>query len=125
MHKRPLLALFTSLALAGCSLWPGYQKPVLDTPVQWSGAPAQGVAIPGERWWTLYGDPALDRLIDEALANNLDLAVAAARVDEARALLRIIDSERMPSVDASAGANRTRSSGRSAFIPPTAPLTNN
>jgi multidrug efflux system outer membrane protein len=125
MHKGSLLALFASLALAGCSLWTGYQKPVLDTPTQWSGAPAQGVAIPGGHWWTLYGDAAIDQLVDEALAHNRDLALAAARVDEARALLRITDAERMPSVDASAGANRSRSPGRSAFIPPTAPLTKN
>ncbi|HXF65492.1 MAG TPA: TolC family protein [Burkholderiales bacterium] len=33
----------------------------------------------GDRWWTLYGDPALERLVEEALAHNQDLAAALAR----------------------------------------------
>ncbi|HEV7799856.1 MAG TPA: efflux transporter outer membrane subunit [Burkholderiales bacterium] len=113
-----------SLVLAGCSLWPGYKKPALEMPAQWSSGAAQGTAL-GERWWSLYADPMLDRLVDEALTHNQDLAAAAARVDEARALLRITDAQRMPSVDAQVGADRTRSSGRSALIPPNVPLTNN
>lgn len=117
-----LLALLSGL-LAGCSLGPGYKPPAVDLPAQWSEAPAQGRPAAGERWWALYGDPLLDRHVDEALANNRDLAIAAARVDEARALLRISDAERAPSVDANAGYDRSRSSARSSLpLPPGAPL---
>jgi multidrug efflux system outer membrane protein len=111
-----------ALLIGGCSLWPGYTKPALELPAQWSEAPAQGKALAGERWWTLYGDSVLDRLVDEALVQNRDLAAAAARVDEARALLRITDAERMPSVDATLDSSRTRSSARSPLLPPGVPL---
>jgi len=69
----------------------------------------------------MYGDPALDRLVEEALTYNQDLALVTARVDEARALAQIADSRRMPSVDATFDRDRTRSSERSPLpIPPSA-----
>ncbi|HEX2827620.1 MAG TPA: efflux transporter outer membrane subunit [Burkholderiales bacterium] len=124
MLERKTLALaLIAGVLAGCSVWPGYKKPAMELPQQWSDAPAQGQPIVGERWWTLYGDPTLDALVDEALKNNLDLAAAAARVDEARALLVVTDSQRLPSVDATIDANRARSSARSSIpLPPSVPL---
>jgi multidrug efflux system outer membrane protein len=64
----------------------------------------------GERWWMLYGDSALDALVDEAFEHNRDLALAAARVDEARALLRVADSQVIPSINATAQRDRTRAS---------------
>jgi len=68
----------------------------------------------------------LDKLVEEGLASNRDLAIAAARIEEARALLRITDSERLPSVDATAQRDRTRSSARSSMpLPPGVPLENN
>ncbi|MES2563627.1 MAG: hypothetical protein V4637_12980 [Pseudomonadota bacterium] len=79
-----IIAALIPLMLNACSLWPGYKKPEVELPAQWVDAPAQGQAIIGERWWTLYKDTALDRLVDEALQHNRDLAIAAARVDEAR-----------------------------------------
>ncbi len=121
-RKTILLALVLG-TLGGCSLWPGYKKPAMDLPTQWADAPAQGKAIAGERWWTLYGDSTLDALVDEALKHNRDLALAAARVDEARALLRITDANRSPTVDATVNAERSRSSARSAIpLPPGIPL---
>jgi len=69
----------------------------------------------------MYGDPALDRLVEEALVSNQDLALVTARVDEARALAQVVDSQRMPAVDASFLRDRTRSSERSPIpIPPSA-----
>ncbi len=47
-------------------------------------------------WWQQFGDPTLDGLIERALAGDLDLKIAAARVDEARALLRAARRERWP-----------------------------
>jgi multidrug efflux system outer membrane protein len=84
------------------------------------------VSATGDRWWTLYGDPVLDRIVEEALAHNQDLALAAARVDEARALLRIADSVLAPSVDAAVQRDRQRSSERSSTpLPPGTPLERN
>ena len=112
-RTRTVLCTAAAVAvLAGCAIGPKYERPAADLPTGWTGAPAQGVVMTGERWWTLYGDPALDRLVDEALAHNQDLALAAARVEEARALLTISDSLRMPSVDATFDGDRSRRSER-------------
>jgi len=75
--------------------------------------PAQGVKAPAASWWTLYGDPGLDGLVAEALTHNQDLALAVARVDEARARLQVVDSARIPAVDANFQRDRTHASERS------------
>jgi NodT family efflux transporter outer membrane factor (OMF) lipoprotein len=69
-----------------------------------------GPASSAEAWWTSFADPALDRLMAEARANNRDLEQAAARLDEARARARIAGAEGALRADAVAVAARTRSS---------------
>jgi multidrug efflux system outer membrane protein len=115
MLHRNLAATALAVLIAGCAVGPDYRRPEVELPAAWQGAPAEGVKGVRDRWWTLYADPVLDRLVEEALANNLDLALAAARVDEARALLRIADAQFWPSVDAAAQADRSRSSERTAM----------
>ena len=110
MPYRILVATAMAVLIAGCAVGPDYRRPEVELPAAWQGAPAEGVKGVRDRWWTLYADPVLDRLVEEALANNLDLALAAARVDEARALLRIADAQFWPAVDAAAQADRSRSS---------------
>jgi multidrug efflux system outer membrane protein len=109
MKRQYLILLSLSLLLSGCSIWPAYQRPQTELPAAWNGAPAQTLPL-GERWWTLYNDNALDTLVSEAFAHNHDLTLAAARVDEARALARVADAQLYPSVDTSAQRDRTRSS---------------
>jgi multidrug efflux system outer membrane protein len=117
-------AALLAVALAGCSLGPAYQRPAAELPAAWPAT--QGVPMKAERWWSLYSDPVLDRLIDEAFAHNQDLALAAARVDEARAFARIADSEMIPSIDATAQRDRSRASGRGGVpMPPGVPLERN
>ena len=70
------------------------------------------------RWWTLYSDPHLDLLVDEALAHNTDLRVAAARVDEALALLAVTRADQLPNVKANAAGGRNRFSQNSALAFP-------
>jgi multidrug efflux system outer membrane protein len=119
-------AALLAAALAGCALGPDYRRPAAELPASWQQAPDHGAAVMGERWWTLYSDPVLDRLIEEALAGNPDLALAAARVDEARALARVADSEAVPAIDAGFQRDRTRSSSRSSTpLPPNVPLERN
>lgn len=121
-----LMPIVLTALLAGCAKLPLFQKPASELPAAWKDLPAEGRAAPGERWWTVYGDPVLDRLVDEGLANNRDLAIAAARIEEAEALLRIADSQRMPSVDATAQRDRARMSERSGIpLPPGTPLERN
>ena len=116
-----LSAAAVAALIAGCALGPAYQRPAIELPLAWTDVPSQGKSATGDRWWTMYGDPALDRLVEEALTYNQDLALVTARVDEARALARIADSPRFPSVDATFERDRTRSSERSPLpIPPSA-----
>jgi len=123
MRHELLITAALAALLAACAAGPDYQRPAVDLPAGWQGVPAQGVAAKGDRWWALYSDPVLDRLIEEALAGNQDLALAAARVDEARAVLRVADSQFVPSVDATAQSDRSRSSERSSIpLPPGVPL---
>jgi multidrug efflux system outer membrane protein len=116
MRRAPLLVPLLTLILAGCAIGPDYQRPDLDLPQNWdatqaavseSGRPA---AAAGERWWSVYADPILDALIDEALQHNADAAVAAARVLEARALSDLADTDLYPNVSAGLSRTRTKSS---------------
>jgi len=126
MRNKTLLSFAIPALLAGCTLGPAYERPVTDMPTTWTDASVQGASAPTDRWWALYGDPALDKLVEEALTYNQDLALATARVDEARALARIADSQRMPAVDADFQRDRSRSSARSAIpLPPSVPLERN
>jgi len=123
MRRRLLIVSAVAALIAGCAVGPNYERPAVELPAAWQGAPVGGAKATDDRWWALYADPVLDRLIEEALAGNQDLALAAARVDEARAVLRIVDSQFAPSVDATADADRSRSSERSSMpLPPGTPL---
>jgi multidrug efflux system outer membrane protein len=61
-------------------------------------------------WWTLFGDATLDQLIDEALAHNPDVAIAAARVAQARADLGITNADRLPTINAQGDVTRSKDS---------------
>lgn len=126
MRNKAFLFIAIASLAAGCTLGPEYRRPDAELPTGWVDTPARGVKAPAERWWALYGDPALDKLVEEALTYNQDLALATARVDEARAQARIVDSFSMPSVDATFVRDRSRSSERSAIpLPLSVPFERN
>lgn len=111
------------LLLAGCAAQPSYQRPAVELPAAWrESAPA---AVADGKWWRAYGDPALEPLLEEALARNQDLAAAVARVDEARALLAQADAAFYPSVDANASRSRSLSSAATGTLPPGVPRERN
>ena len=101
-----------ALILAGCAVGPKYTKPAPELPAAWAPAATGGIEVRNGRWWTVYADPVLERLIDEALANNANLLVAAARVDEARAALQSATSQQGLSAGINFGASRSRNSER-------------
>jgi multidrug efflux system outer membrane protein len=117
MHR--LAVLLAAALLAACSFAPKYERPATELPDAWRGAPVQGaLGAPTDRWWTVYGDATLDKLVDEGLANNQDIALAVARVDEARALVGVSESQLWPWIDGNVGANRSRASSRTeTFFP--------
>src|ERR671910_2329511 len=100
--KKALLLVF----LVGCSTQPRYERPAVELPEAWKQT-APRYAEDG-RWWRIYEDSSLEATVDEALANNADLLIAAARVDEARALLGEARSFFLPRADATASAARQR-----------------
>src|SRR5512139_1404485 len=79
MRRVTLLA--ATCALSAC-LGEPYSRPDLAVPPQYRFALAQSQAPADTTWWTSFGDPTLDALVTEALANNQDLRIAAARVDQ-------------------------------------------
>ena len=105
-HLLPLL-LATS-AVGACAVGPDYRPPLTPTTAQqdFQGAtsPAVSTAAAQDRWWRLYNDPLLDRLVEDALAANTDIRVAVVRIDKARAQLRGARSDRLPQTDIGASA---------------------
>ena len=98
-------AVAAAFALAGCmSLAPPYQAPALELPAD---QPLAGPAN-APRWWTTSGDPVLAALVEEALAHNRDLLVAAARIEQARAALGLARADQLPDAGLQVEANRSR-----------------
>jgi multidrug efflux system outer membrane protein len=99
-----LLAAAMAAALSACA--------VTETSMPAVELPAMGAEPVGgiDRWWTQFDDPQLTALVEEALAANLDLRIAVARIEEARASLRLARSYQYPAVDADLAAARTRRS---------------
>jgi outer membrane protein, multidrug efflux system len=100
------LSMIVALALAGCATGPTdgpIEKPVVSAPDLAPGASATLKAdISIDRWWTAFGDDALNRLMEEALAHNADLETAVARVREAKASLEVVHAAQSPTLDAQA-----------------------
>lgn len=122
---RKSLPLLLALGLSGCISLPTLRQPSPDLPAAWpASSPSAPTASAGvgehdlQNWWTLYDDPALTALIDEALAHNGNLLLAAARIEEARAALGLADADRYPSAEIGASAGRTRATEKGSFPPP-------
>jgi multidrug efflux system outer membrane protein len=102
----PVLA--TAL-LAGCMMGPDYTRPPIDTPKSFIFEPKDAADTVNTQWWRQFNDPVLDQLIAEALANNLNVKVAAANVEQAAAVLTQTRSSLFPQVGYGASAGRARS----------------
>jgi multidrug efflux system outer membrane protein len=93
------LGLAAALALPACALGPDYERPSLPAAESFRGqAAAETTSIADLPWWEVFGDAALAGLIQQALADNLDLQTAAARVEQARYLAGVTRSELFPEV---------------------------
>src|SRR5262245_39254908 len=69
-------------ALAGCMVGPDYVKPKVDTPEAYRFAEGDVQQTVDTEWWKQFGDPVLNQLIAEALANNMNVKIAAANVEQ-------------------------------------------
>lgn len=106
--KHAVVLLLAAL-LAGCSHMPPKETGDDQPPVPADWRTDAGPRGPLSRdWWDAFGDPVLTSLVTTALAHNLDVAAAAARVREARAAEAQARSQLFPSLDLALNANRAR-----------------
>lgn len=104
--------------LGGCAIGPNYVAPTIAAPPRFMGeaavvarqVPPAPASTPIDAWWRGFDDPILDRMIDRALAQNLDLAQAAARVTQARAGLGAATAALLPSASVEASGARAHAS---------------
>ena len=116
--RRVALVALTGL-LAACTVGPDYSVPALPVPASWSGkdnaaatADVKAAKAPAlSRWWLALDDATLNRLIEMARGQNLDLAAAQAKIREARATYRQVGGTLSPTLDGTGAANRNRSNG--------------
>jgi multidrug efflux system outer membrane protein len=100
------LILALSVVAAGCTMGPDYQRPETTPSVEqfrFVDGPQQAQSLADAPWFQVFADATLQGIIKEALANNLDLKVAMARVEESRARAGIARSYYYPQVDGAIG----------------------
>ena len=129
MIAKGVAPLLAALLLTACAA-PEFKQPQVDTPsafkesqvvtasdgTRWKQA-QDAERQPRGEWWLAFGDPALNELIAEATRNNANLAVAAARVKQARAIAGVAEADRIPQIGVGVGAQRARASALSLGLP--------
>lgn len=96
-----------AMLVAGCMVGPNYSRPAAPTTRQWTESPTTQVSSESgqhTQWWKSFNDPVLDRLVETAYGQNLNLQVAGLRVLEARAQRGIAVGQFFPQVQAVSGA---------------------
>lgn len=113
------------LVIGGCAVGPDYRRPAVDVPAAHRTAATGPGATPGTNslarlgWWDVFRDPQLTAYVGEALTNNWDIQIAAARVMQAEAAARVTRSQYFPSISGGGDLTTTRSSETGpARIPP-------
>ena len=115
-HLSALAAVLLASALGGCAVGPDYEAPLLMVPAKWGSAQPSVAARSAQsrdnqppqlgRWWERLNDKALNRLVEEAIAGNLDVATAKARVREARATYKQAVASLFPTITGSGSYTR-------------------
>jgi outer membrane protein, multidrug efflux system len=121
------IVIVSMLVWSGCAVGPNYKRPIVDVPVTYreaatetpasstgqtvtQPAPQQSAASLGdEKWWNVFQDEELRKLIRIALKNNYDVRIAATRVLEAQAQLGITRADQYPSLGVGAAVTDQRS----------------
>ncbi len=106
--RNPMLAILVLLVLCACTIGPDYTRPTVDTPAAWTVSYDAAADLVNTAWWQQFDDPVLDELVSTALANNLDIKAATARVDQYLGQWRTTRSEFFPQIGASASAYRQK-----------------
>ena len=125
--------MLLALILPGCSwfpaldLSPSYKPPEYVVPASWRGSSPFVEAKPADNelrqdWWKLFDDPALNSLIEQALAANPDLQAAAERFVQARDVMMKARAQYLPKLGLGFGASNNRISSEKLFRPEGIPL---
>ncbi|WP_142850116.1 efflux transporter outer membrane subunit [Telmatospirillum sp. J64-1] len=106
--NRPLLlAVAMAFAVGGCAPQTLGERPAVAVPAAWTSGGQQGVAaVPDASWWTAFESPELTRLLDQAAANNPDLAASRQRIAQAIAQVEVAGAGLLPTLDGSGSATR-------------------
>ena len=105
------LLLVSLLALAGCApVGPDYQRPAIDAPKSFRFEDKAAADVANTAWWEQFQDPVLNDLIKTALAENKDVKIAAARIEEFLGRYGTTRSQLYPQVGANANGQRQRAS---------------
>jgi NodT family efflux transporter outer membrane factor (OMF) lipoprotein len=110
-HAGATLGAFAfALLIAGCKVGPNFHSPQTETPESWYGPVPENAGagrVDLSRWWASFDDPVLDSMVERAMASNLDLKQAEARLREARALRGVVAAGLFPTVDVGGSYSRT------------------
>src|SRR4029453_10210336 len=101
--------------VSACMVGPDYRRPDVDVPAAWRLGPTEAGEISNIAWWDQFQDPVLSNLVRTALANNKDLEIATANVDQAAAQYGIVRSAQFPQLSGTATAERQRLSENTAL----------
>jgi multidrug efflux system outer membrane protein len=96
--------------LAGCMIGPNYHRPAVDTPEAFRYEEKDAQDTANTDWWKQFGDPALDALIAEALANNRTVKIAAANIEQATGVLMQTRAQLFPQINYTGSGARARGS---------------
>lgn len=117
MNSKSVLALALTAALAACTtVGPNYQPPAAEAPAAYRAATPAGVELQRD-WWLMFGNAQLNALQAQALQASPTLAVAAARIERARAVFGATRADPLPRVDLGASAGGLRTSGKATTTP--------
>ncbi len=81
------------MVLGGCMLGPDFEVPEVEVPEKYLESDVAGKSIANLPWWEMFQDEMLKNLIETALAENLDVEIAVARIAEARAALGFVKAD--------------------------------
>jgi len=116
-HRLPTSLLLGLLAVTACApVGPNFHAPDPQAPASWHTGLAEGLspesATELAHWWANFNDPILSTLIEQALASNLDLQLAKARLHETRARLGVANAAEFPALTGNGSASRSRSNSQ-------------
>lgn len=98
----------TALLLTSCLATTPYEGPQISVPARWNAdaITSEGTEIPTQ-WWSVFKDPSLNILVEKSGTANLDLQAGVARIQQARAGLKMAGASLLPTADAALSATRS------------------